>query len=264
MIDVASDPTLRGLLKQSAAAYLHFADKVAAQKLQVSAVTDNRVLIKPRAGISYVPLRQASEQANAAAEYLSERYASAADLTIGVAALLAQLEPSPDPVAVPAFERAVAELGRHLGIQVQRPELETGNGPDVLWLLGELSFLVIECKSAATTDAISRHDIAQLSHSMDWFGTEYDSSCKATPVLIHPSRQLAPAANARDGTRVITFEKLSTLRDAIDRFATSVAASRMYAEADAVAERLAAEQLNSRALIGHWGQAARRPKGHRR
>lgn len=255
VIDGTSDSALRGLLKQDAAAYLHFADAVGAQKMQVSAVTDNRTVLKPRAGIGYVPLRQVSEQATASADYLAEQYSAPAELTMGFAALLAGLVPSPDPTTIPVFEQGIADLGRHLGFETQRPELEIGKGPDVLWLLGDLAFLVIECKSGATTDAISRHDISQLSHSMDWFHGAYDPSSRATPVLIHPTRTLDSAATARAGTRVITFEQLSSLREAVTRFATAVAGDRRYANSKAVAERLAAEHLNGPAFIGYWGKA---------
>lgn len=236
---------------------MHFADKVGAQKLQVSAVSDNRALIKPRAGMAYVPLRQVSEQGKAAADYLAGRYTSPADLTIGFAALLDQLVPDPDPAAVPSFEQAMADLGEHIGFQAQRPEREIGNGPDVLWLLGDLAFLVIECKSGATTDTISRHDIAQLSHSVDWFDSVYDSSVTVTPVLVHPSRQLDAAATARAGTRVITFDRFALLREAVQRFGTSVAAHRKYTDATAVAERLSVEHLNGKAFVSHWGQSTR-------
>jgi hypothetical protein len=71
------------------------------------------------------------------------------------------------------------DLGLHLGFSAQRPERDTGEGPDVLWSLGELAYLVIECKSRSTMDAIWRHDAEQLSHSMDWFDEKYDHTCAA-------------------------------------------------------------------------------------
>jgi hypothetical protein len=62
-----------------------------------------------------------------------------------------QLVPDPDPAAVGRFEQAMLDLGGHLGLGAQRPELETGDGPDALWMVADASFLVIECKSGATT-----------------------------------------------------------------------------------------------------------------
>ncbi len=96
-------------------------------------------------------------------------------------------------------------LGLHIGLAAQRPERDTGEGPDVLWLMGELNYLVVESKSGVTADAIYRHDSEQLSHSMDWFVEKCDQRCSATPVLIHKSTLLHHKASARQGTRAITF-----------------------------------------------------------
>ncbi|WCB95665.1 hypothetical protein DSM104299_04414 [Baekduia alba] len=173
-------------------------------------------------------------------------------------ALLADLEPDPDPDRVKAFEQAVCDLGLHLGFAAHRPERDTGNGPDDLWIGGGAS-LVIECKSGATTDAIPRSDVAQLGHSMAWFGEKYEGigSQTVTPVLIHPSRVLKGDAVAPPRARIITFEKLAELRQAVQRFATSVADGQTFNDPKAVGRRLAHEHLNDRAFVGHWGQAPR-------
>ena len=106
-----------------------------------------------------------------------------------------------DSEHVSEFEDAVEALGAHLGYPSQRPERDSGNGPDVLWSVGQLKYFVIECKSGATTDKIRRRDVAQLSHSMNWFGAAYDASCEATPILVHPSRDLEANAVAPPGSR---------------------------------------------------------------
>jgi RAD3-like DEAD/DEAH box helicase len=257
VVATVSDVELRGLLKQQAATYLHFADGVEAQKLQVAAVKDNRSLTKPRAGVAYVPLRQTADQAKACVQLLTDRYTAGPDVQIGFEAITDQLDPDSDPAAVRRFEQAMLDVGRHLGLGAQRPELETGDGPDVLWMVGDASFLVIECKSGATTNTISRSDISQLGHSMAWFRDRYGTSPRVIPVIIHPTAQLHHQAHAPSGARVITFDKLTEFREALGRFATSVAAEGRYANAKAVAERLAAEHLNGSAFIGHWGRATR-------
>lgn len=255
VVATCDDRALRGLVKQQAAAYRHFADPVAAQTLQVSAVEDNRALLKPVAGISYTPLRGAPPQATVAAAYLAERYATGAELVLGVRGLLEALEPDPDQAAVKRFEQAVCELGRHLGFQTQRPERDVGNGPDVLWMIGELRYLVIECKSGATTDRISRHDAAQLGQSIDWFGEQYGADLTVTPVLIHPARRLYANATARASTRIITFDRLAALRRAVEQFATAVAADDQFRDGDRVGERLTAFRLGGAGFVGHWTQA---------
>jgi hypothetical protein len=254
-IDAVDDLPLRGLLKQEAAAYLHLADPVGAQRLQASAMPDNRTLTKPRAGIGYVPLRSPSKQAEALVAYLAERYEDGPSLQLGFAAVLDDLVPNPDPQAVPPFEQAMRDLALHLGFSAQLPEREFGNGPDVMWLLGKLQYLVIECKSAATAIEIPRHDAAQLSHSIDWFRATYDDSCEATPVLIHPSRTLHRRAQMRAGAQIITFDRLEKLRDAVRDFATSISNASAYTDPARVGERLAVRHLNAPAFIQYWGIA---------
>ena len=101
------------------------------------------------------------------------------------------------------FERAFALLGSFIGVESQRPEAETGRGPDVLWALGGLKFLVIECKNGATSGVISKSDTDQLTGSMVWFDGGYDTSCHAVPVMVHPNNVLDHHASARDDMRVI-------------------------------------------------------------
>jgi hypothetical protein len=257
-VDHLSDRLLRGLVKQQAAAYLHNADPVAAQQLQLSAFGDNRGVAKPRRGVEYAHLREPGAQAQAASRYLAERYDSPERLIFGFGAMLEKLQPNPDPDAVPRFEEAMFELGLHLGFGAQRPERDVGKGPDVLWLLGDKSYLVIECKSGSEAEAISKHDMAQLSQSMDWFEESYDQSCEAMPLLIHPSRKLHDKASASAGSRVIPFEKLEKLCEAVGTFSTAVAHDGGYADPAKVNERLAALQLNAGALIDHWALPATR------
>ena len=165
--------------------------------LQTSAQSDNRRLLKPLAGVTYQRLAQVADQAAASTRYLGETYASGPELVVGVEAILNDLVPrANDQAAVEKFEEAFRLLGKHIGFESQRPESEIGNGPDVLWALGGLNFAVIECKSGVENKFISRHDAAQLSHSMNWFGSAYDNSCKPIPVLIHKSENLKQKAVA--------------------------------------------------------------------
>lgn len=251
-VDGMDDASMRGLLKQEAAGYLHRVDPVQAQDMQRSAFDDNRSLVRPQKALSYVHLRQPAPQAQAASEFLTDRYDSANELVIGVGALLEQLVPDPNEMSVPGFERSMRDLGKHLGFDAQRPEQELGRGPDVLWLLGDLSFLVIECKSGSESNVIFKTDMAQLSQSMDWFEETYDETCKATPLMIHPSRRLDDKASARTGSQIMTFAKLKDLRDAVEKFASSIAVANSYTNHKAVWERLAALDLNGQSFPQRW------------
>ncbi len=137
------------------------------------------------------------------------------------------------------------ELGRWLGFEAQRPERDTGNGPDVLWALGELQYLVIECKSGATTDEISRKAIQQLSHSMDWFHEHYDTTCQPRPILVHPVASLAHNASAPERCRVVTAGHLEKLKGAVLACVGALASDLTWSTPDGTAQRLQAHQLSA-------------------
>lgn len=251
-IDKLDDRRLRGLLKESAAVYRHQADPAGAQDLQVSAYSDNRALTRPYKGISYARLRESKPQAQAAAAFLKERYEKPGELVLGVGALLEELIPSTEPSAVPRFEQAMKELAQHLGLVAQRPEQEIGKGPDVLWMLGDSRFWVIECKSGSEQEAIPKSDMGQLSQSVDWFAESYDGSNQVAPILVHPSRDLDGKASAAAETKILTFSKLEGLRNAVKEFATAVAAHRPYCDPKGVWERLVTAGLNAEVLEERW------------
>lgn len=261
ILQVAADGTQdlkqRGWLKQQSAAYLHSADAVAAQARQVSAQTDNRAVLKPRDGIEYSRLRASTDQGQRAADELTRRYTSGTALQVGVAAILDDLVPHTDPAAVARFEQAMHDLGLHLGFAAQRPERDLGEGPDVLWLLGGLNFLVIECKSGGETDFIAKSDAAQLSHAMDWFIASYDETCSPIPVMIHKANLLHGTATARQGTKIITFDKLAALREAVRSFAKAVAADAALHDPARITAQLNSHGLNGPAFPGRWSVATR-------
>lgn len=251
-IDGTSDPRLRGWLKQQAGSYIHPADPVEAQRIQTSAQGDNRSLLKPRAGVEYVRLKGSTNQASRSANYLAGTYDNGIALQLGMKAVLDDLIPDPDAASVEKFEQAVHVLGEHLGFESQRPERDNGSGPDVLWKVGDLRFFVIECKSGVTTEFIAKNDASQLSGSVDWFREQYDPTCQAVPVMIHRAAQLHDKAAAREGMRIITFEKLAQLRAAVEKFARAVAPEGAYSDAMRVGEQLEALDLTAQTIVNRW------------
>jgi hypothetical protein len=67
-----------------------------------------------------------------------------------------RLKPGPNR---PDFERAFVELAEVLGFQGQRPEQELSAGPDVVWALGGLSFVVVESTSGSQSPVIDNTDL---------------------------------------------------------------------------------------------------------
>lgn len=244
------DKNLRGWVKQQAAAYLSLYDQTKAIDMQRSAQEDNWMLLRPPdSSVSRRVLKSGLPQAEIAAKYLSDKYESPQRFLLGVEAMLVELLPGPDTVE--AFERTMVDLALHLGFSAQRPEREQGIGPDVLWSLGELQYLVIECKSGAVGAVINKRDLAQLSHSCDWFSQKYDATCSAIPVMIHPASVCATDAAAAANTRIMTFEKLEALANSVREWSVAVASTGSF-ESTELARRLVEHNLHARAFPGQW------------
>ena len=251
---MVTDAKVRGWAKAQVAAYMHHVDPVAAQQILTSATADNRGVTKPRHGVGYVRLTGHHDQATAAATTFSS-FGTSGELLLRFQTVVEDLQPDPDTTN--RFEQAWYELGHMLGFGSQRPERDLGRGPDVLWSVGDLRFFVTECKSGSTTDTISKTDASQLSGSIDWFLESYDKTCTATPVLVHRSNDLHEKASSREGTQVITFAKLESLRAVVMRFAEAVASGNR-GDALFVGDRLAAFDLTAKQFLNKWAVPARR------
>ena len=127
----------------------------------------NNHVAKPIAGIKYAKLtRRGDTQAAAAVEYMRE-FKSENELLLAVNAMIDDL--AWDENRTKEFEAAISDLGRLLGLDSQRPEQKYKSGPDNLWSIGDLSYIVIECKSGAKSPTISKSDCDQLGGSVKWF-----------------------------------------------------------------------------------------------
>ena len=162
-VNSVSDGSLKGWLQEQLAMYLHFVNPAQAQNALAGAVKLNPRVMRPLSGVSYRRASSSIDQASRSSAFLVEQYRSGTELRLGVDGLLAQLVF--DIGDARSFEGGIAELGSLLGFDSQRPEQETGKGPDNLWGLGDSRYLVIECKSEATS-AIWKKDAGQLAHSM--------------------------------------------------------------------------------------------------
>lgn len=217
------DSRTRGWIKQRAAAYLNRVDPGRAREVQKSARIDNNYLLKVDLQIQTKRLTASGTQAKASTEFLSSTFSSGTALEIGVEALLRDLEPTSEKNSHRRFEAAIERVGYMLGFSSSRPDQETGVGPDNLWAVGGDHYWVIECKSEVVSEPISRSDLEQLSHSIDWFDKEYsDDRFVALPVLIHLSKKPNWDAIPRQGARVMTFERLAEFRTALRDFAASL------------------------------------------
>jgi hypothetical protein len=223
-VNNATEKPVRGFLKQQLAEYTYPIDRARSQEILLSALQDNPRVTRPLAGITYTRLTPAAaNQATAAEQFMRSRFVDKNALVLFANALLDDLVW--DEFRTKQFEAAIRDLGLFLGFGSQRPEAETGRGPDNLWAIGSLKFLVIECKSGATSPLISKQDCNQLLGSLSWFGDSYDNTCSATPIIIHPVAEFDKYSSPAAETRVIDRAMLDTLKRAVKTYATSLSAS---------------------------------------
>ncbi len=221
-VNETSDVRVKGWLRAQLARYVHFLDPVESQLILKSAAAENRFVTRPLAGIEYLRLRSVDkDQGASVVEFLVREYPSGNHLLVGLYGLLDQLIFKPE--TAPAFELGISQLARHIGFSSQRPESEYGSGPDVLWSLGALRYLVVECKNGVVGDTINKGDVNQLTGSMNWFDRHYDASCKPVAVMIHPTNVVERASSPHSSMRVITANSLTDLKRDVVSFAKALA-----------------------------------------
>lgn len=232
-VNGAEDRATKGYLKQQLAELKHVTDPAKAQEILLSAISDNRRLIKPLAGIAHVKISAPAIQARASVGFMEKRFIDTNQLVLYTNALADDLVW--DKEKTDRFEAAVRDLGELIGFGSQRPDKEyRDGGPDNLWAVGGLKFLVIECKSGVENDGrlISKDHCNQLLGAVSWFKRGYDGSCEHTPILIHPVARFQSEASPSSDMRVIDDGQLKRLRDAVRAFGVSIASSGGFAEAD--------------------------------
>ncbi|WP_321920438.1 DEAD/DEAH box helicase [Paraburkholderia tropica] len=249
-VNATAERPVKGYLMQQLAEYTSFTNAAKAQELQLAALGLNSRLLRPLAGATYNKLSAPpTGQIAAAVDFMAERFLEGNDLIIWVNGLLDDLNWGEE--GTKRFEAAMHDLGKFLGFGSQRPEDTVGRGPDNLWALGELRYLVIECKSGAvTTDRISKSDTNQLNGSIVWFGESYDNACTMTPIMIHPKTTFDHAAAPHADIRIVNVAGLDRLRNAVRAYTVSLATSGGYKDPKEVEKQLRHNRLSAGELIG--------------
>ncbi|WP_419850824.1 DEAD/DEAH box helicase [Candidatus Poriferisocius sp.] len=253
-IEATEDQKSKGWLQEQLATFMHPIDPVQAQQALAGAIRLNPRVLRPVHGVSYKRTPAALNQAAAAYSYLSTNFPSQNDLLLFYGDLRDRLQF--DPERVNEFEDAVEELGFLLGFNAQRPEKEYGIGPDVLWSMGALKFLVIECKSGSISE-LRKRDMGQLSQSMSWFAQNYDNTCKATPMSIHHSGQLATDATPIAGMRILDAANLTKLCAAVEQYITSIVANSIFPSEETIAEALVFHGFTASLFVLRYSAHAR-------
>ena len=244
LVHSVDDKKEKGFIKQLLAEYVNLYDKPEAQRIQMSAASDNRRVLKPIEGIQYHKIAgDVFDQAVSCSNFLVGRYSDPNKLIIEANGILDELQFKENSSNI--FEEGFKSIARYLGFDSQRPEQEYKKGPDVLWKIGELKYLVIECKNEATTSTISKDYCNQLNGSCTWFETKYDNTCSYTPIMVHPSIVFEYAASPNPNIRIITKQKLNDFRQAAKEFIKSVATSNELGNQAAIRQKLIAYRLRA-------------------
>lgn len=219
-INSETQNTTKGYLLQIKAKFTNFIDRSKAQQILLSGRTLNMSILAPISGIRYDKAINNTEQAKAICDYITRKQITPNDYVIHANAIASSLVFSPD---ADNFESALQDIGNLIGFISTRPEKETyGEGPDNLWAMGNNKYFVIECKSAAIAETISKDYCNQLGGAIRWFSNEYGGLCSATPVMVHKATTIDRQATAVPNMRIITCEKLECLKKNINEFVIAV------------------------------------------
>lgn len=210
----------KGWYFELAANYLFLDNAPKSNDLQLKAAQTASHMLQSKNGHSYTKI-MASEEQSIQVLHFVKRFETSQDFKIYIEKLFEDLNFSQD-ISHTKFENALAETGRLIGFYTQEPEAEFGNGPDVLWVMTDNHYLVLEAKSRAIHDEITRDNINQLLGSGEWFKKLYGSAAKHYLVTLQPPNIKGWNVNTSPNTRVIDENSLILLKDNLRRFVDGI------------------------------------------
>lgn len=260
-IDSENDPLVKGWHLEELATYEHFVDPVASQSILAAARKLNSGVLKPAVSLPHKKLAGPAAQGKAAATYLGGQYNDPRALELAVATIFDNIAWGVDHAADRAEEQ-FRLLGLHLGFGSERPEKKYHDGgPDNLWALSTRQYAVIELKTDVSRNdpTIKKEEAEQLVHSMVWFeDKQYSADAQAVPVLVHPFDAPARDAHLPNGTRIITKDKLESLRLDVQELTKELAATESWTDEKAVTEALQRNHLTAEQIIARHSTKPRK------
>jgi hypothetical protein len=246
------DDLEKGFLMQIMAEYMNFLNGPEAQQILLSAMKYNRGITRPISGIQHQKLLyNQGNQAKTLFEYIKENDLDQNNYVLKINSLLESLDFSQD--SAKRFEAALMDLSFMLGIVSSRPEFERGKGPDNLWVLGDKSYLVIECKNETRTETIKKHDCNQLNGSIEWFENEYrGNGFSCFPVMIHNANVFEYACSPNTDIRIMTPEYLEKFRNSISSFAENLVSKEIYGDVFEIQKLLEQYKLVGKNLVEEY------------
>ena len=182
----------KGWYLQEMARYHYQSNRTESERLQVAAHKSNRLLLKPRSGVTVATLTVLSQsRVERIAKWVSD-FGSYSNLDVSVSDILARLVFG---IKADKFELALHELSQALGFAGERPDKEWKEGPDNLWALDATQYLLWECKSEVDVmrTEIKKREAEQMNRSSAWFDKHYPGT-NAKRIIVHPSNKVQHAA----------------------------------------------------------------------
>lgn len=254
-ISESDDPQTKAWLLSRMATYQHAIDAHNAQRTLLRAHNYEFNVLCPLIGIGYQKISNVElKQAELIITRHKSRFDEPIDMVLFAEDLCSDLRFS--TVESDVFEEAIDRLAWFLGFSSQRPDKRYHVGPDNLWRLSSGISLVVECKSRVTSSGgIAKHDLGQLSQSVEWFKATYPSAT-CIPVLIHPQHAIRSNARPIPDMRVIDRECLEELRRDIKGLSRQFSNPDTAGSISAIAKRLKQFRLSSEGLVGRFYKVA--------
>lgn len=248
--DKEKDKKTKGYLYQIQAEYTNKIDPALSQEVLKAGKKLNAAILSPIAGIQYQRTINTIPQAQAISTNLDAEKLGLNELLVYVDGILANLCMGSE---YEKFEEALSQIGTILGFVCSRPDKETGGyGPDNLWAIDTGKYLVIECKTEATTQTIKKDYCNQLSGSVNWFKENYVYPNECVPIMIHPSKVVDEVASPDENMRVMTEKELTCFRKNLRDFYSTLCQNGNLSDVNKINELLRIYKLRKDDIVNRY------------
>ncbi len=253
LINRQEDNEIKGYLKMQLAEYYNFIDRSASQEILKSAYNLNSKVTKPISGINFKKdTNKINKQVENIINFIQRNKEDFNNIIIKLNAILSNLVFVEGTSKL--FEKAIKDVGEFIGIESERPEEETGIGPDDLYWIGKEYAMIIECKNEVKKENnICKHDCNQLNGSYEWYNSKYEKTgIEGIPIMIHPSNIYNRECTPNKKTRIITEVELNRLKDNINKFIKELSKPQNYKDRNNIERLLNNHLLSGRNLVENY------------
>lgn len=236
---------------QTAASMVDSIDPIRAIDLQIRAKKQSTKMLIPLSH-SYSKLTTTrGGQSEIIVQWL-KKFSTGNDIIVAVEDICNDLIYSPE-IHHSYFEKSVEQIGDFLGYHSQRPDEDDADGPDNLWRSDESTNFIIEVKNMSTNESISRADIAQLLHSIEWNKEKYGETQPYVPIIMHPASSAQSNAHPSKDSRIMDTALLIEFVASLRNFAKALSLKSPNSwSSNEIHQLLSTNHLNSSQFINKF------------